>query len=369
MSRLLPISIVGLAVLASAFSGCRSVDPYCQAAIANLRAEKIQLENEFYALKSMYESDMAREGKTPSYVGSYSTPVNPTVMGGEVIYGTEYYPDAGIQYAPSWNGQIIDQPAAQPILQAPVLQQPQPAVQPTVPSLDQPSSGSGTRTPSLSNQSVSDPAARLSRFIREIEIDQLAAERNEATRLLIRPLDKDGAILPIPGDVRLRLYNPTQGTTVFEQQFSAAQVKGWVIDQPGQQPGIHVSVPRSAVGGSLDSGVICDLQFLTADNRLLKQSTELLFADTVASNAGRRSISRPASRPASQPISRPTNRNTFSNSSARSQATLQPPRRSQQPALLPDSIDGALEIEIGQELNFDSLPQEPVARPRWSPDR
>lgn len=289
MPRSFLTTAIVLLALASVSTGCRSVDPYCQNAIANLRAEKIQLENEYYALKSRYESDMARLGEP---VTDWSTPVTPTIMDGEIIY-QDSYPEN------------ID-------------------------------GFEGTALPSN---------ATMAGHIRSIEINQLSTGSNEMARLLVRPLDDQGAVLPVAGDLKIRLYDPELGSTLFEAQYDAQLVDTWINDRSDQQPGIYISIPQDR-RPSLSTRVICDLQYRTADNRLLKGSTELVFAG--ASAAVRTPVTRTSRNPA------PSN-----------------PMRNASRPLQPDDIDGQLVIEIGEELNFDSLDEDSSdgGRPGWSPDR
>lgn len=255
------------------------------------------MENEYYALKSLYEADMVRLGQP---VPGYSTPVSPIINDGEIIYE-----GPGVSNGSTYGGGIV---------------------------MD-------------SNARRAKSPVELAGHIRSIEINQLAAQENETARLLVRPLDDQGAILPVSGDIKLRLYEPASGKTIFENEYSSSQVSGWISDQPGQQPGIHVSVPMGNKPG-LSDRLVCDLQYRTADNRILKQSMELVFADQAALQ------SKTASR--AQPTLAP----------------VQPRTRNASAPLQPEGIDGTLEIQIGDELNFESLDDAGSGTPpQWRPDR
>lgn len=284
-------AIAVMIAMASLFSGCQS-DPYCQNAIANLRAENIQLENQYYELKAMYESDMARlgqpaRGTAPAYA--------PTMNNAQIFYGFDEWVDNHYP-APS-----------------------QRYVQPVV-------------SPRMTGLAANSPAnAEMARFIQAIEADQLPPQGNETVRLLLRPLDEQGAILPLAGDIRIRMYDPSNGTTVFEDQFSKQTVAGWINDQQGRQPGIHVALQQAQ---QLPNGnrLICDVQYRTADNRILKQSVNLAFGNALT--GGPRNLNVNTTKP------------------------FQP-----EPGLEND-----VQIEFGNELNFESLDSVPMSS-QWSPDR
>ena len=295
---------VSLIAASAVLTGCRSNDPYCQTAIANLRAEKIQLENEYYALKSKYELET---GQVSGIDSGFNTPTMPTISDGEIIYDSGYS-DAGIS---TGNSGLVN-------------------------------SGVPTMAAEVSNSPAS--------WIRSIDVNQLAAGKDEMTRLLVRPLDIQGAIMPVAGAIKLRLYNPDSGQQVYENEYSVGQVSAWVYDQPGQgpQPGIHLSIPGQGIT-QINNRLICELQYRTADNRILKQRLNLEF------NTGSMSVTGFRSQPAGQ--ARPLNRGRGTTRNAVSTGIPEQP------------LEG-LDIEIGSELDFDSLGEEESgSRPAWSPDR
>ena len=292
-SFVLTMAILGPAIFL--FAGCQS-DPYCQNAIANLRAEKIQLENQYYELKAQYESDMARLGQPVPTMAPSATP--------GWIEGEAIYPQEDLSGLPIVPGTNISDPG--------VL--------------------SSRRT---IRSTVGSSDEEMARFVQSVEVNQLSPQANETVRLLVRPLDDQGAILPIAGDIKIRMYDPASGVTVFENEFSADAVRGWINDQPGLQPGIHVSLKQNE---RLTQGdrLICDLQYRTADNRILKRSTGIVFGEAVSVTPTRSEMG-------------------AQNASA--------------PVMPEESLD-EVNIEFGDELNFDSLGNEPSKkRPTWSPDR
>ena len=282
-------------------TGCQS-DPYCQKAIANLRAEKIQLENQFYSLKSRYESDMRRLGQP---IEDFSPGLMPEYIEGEII-------DDGIVYSRA-NGALLDRVIAESGEPTPVR-----AARPA-PTIRQPSRPED-----------------VAGYIQRIEVNQLQARGDDLARLLVRPLDDRGDIIPLAGDIRIRLVDPRSRSTIYENEFSESQVSQWIRDQAGQQPGIHLDIP-ALDSPSLSDTLTCDIQFRTADNRILKKRSTLVFA------AGN------------------------SNGAITSRSPQQPARTASTP-LQPDDLGGQIRIEIGDELNFDSL-ESGNSPPDWQPDR
>ena len=273
-------------VVAGLFSGCQS-DRGCQQAIANLRAENIQLENQYYELKAMYESDMTRMGQpAPS-----QAPANgnaQSVLGMNQWPGAPYYPQSrGI--------------------------------------------GPAMISPRMTGGMASGPSnAEMARFIQSVEVVQLPPQGSETLRLLLRPLDEQGAILPLAGDIRLRMYEPGSGITVFENQFPNETVAGWINDQAGMQPGIHVALQQDQKITNSDR-LICDVQYRTADNRILKQSLNM----------------------------------RFNNASA---VQTSPTFNTKAPMSPEPGLENDINIEFGNELNFDTLDNSSSSS-SWGPDR
>lgn len=305
-----------------AVAGCRSNDPYCQQAIANLRAEKIQLENEYYALRSEFESKTGQTAPTYGFP-VYSTqvvgagiPVGPPIVNGQIIYDQPIIP----QQVPTFpNNQLSTPPIGTPE-----------SILPDQPSLD------STLDQGADSSRSWDPNS-FSRYITGVEVNQLPAGRRELTRLLIRPLDKTGAILPVSGDIKVRLVDQQLGSTIFEREYSRQQIANMIVDNPNRLPGIHL--PVGADSPALSGPVRCDLQYLTGDQRILRQSINLVTAQPANSQTvDRARLSRPRLQNASSPI-------------------------------LPDNLPDGLQIEIGEELNFDSLEDSIPERPVWRPNR
>ena len=287
MSRSVLILVFVSAAWVSVFAGCKS-DPYCQTAIANLRAEKIQMENQYYELKARYESDVVNLGQPTS---TFSQSLTHGFIEGDIIYNGVVSSNTG-----GYSRAVVSE----------------------------------SYTPTTN----SSPDVAMSIYIQSVEVNQLAARTNETTRLLIRPLDDQGAIMPVSGGLKIRLYEPGSGNTLFDSEFSASQVSQWVNDRPGGQAGIHVPIPLGN-RPTLSDRLICDVQFRTADNRILKQSTELVFAGSAGMSTA--APNRTPAQNASQPM-------------------------------LPEGLDESVNIEFGDELNFDSIDQS-GSDPQWGPDR
>ena len=122
---------------------------------------------------------------------------------------------------------------------------------------------------------------------------------------------------------------------------------------PGQAIGIHLPIQSSR---SLPTGkLLCDIQYRTSDNRILKERANLWISDGSQSSGGViRSVTQPA--PSAQP---------------RTTRPAQPARNTSSPTVLSeDDMQGEIDIQIGDELNFDSLNESgEVQPPTWSPDR
>lgn len=290
--RQLPIPVLLLLVVALA--GCKS-DPYCQQAIANLRSEKIQLENQYYALKNQYESDMQRLGQ-PIPGSTRSTTPEPFI--------DEYIPESGsdvsaIQHLPLMNRQVT---------------------------------GNGLKEPST---------ADVSQFIQSIEVSQIPAASGESVRLLIRPLDDQGDVIPVAGDLKVTLVDSLSGTSVASYQFDRNQVENLVEDRNGQDAGIHLGLPHLASSPQSPT-LICQLQYRTSAQRVMSSQTPVVLAN---GDGTMRSIQSTPMRTVSRP--------------GVSEISDTPP--------LNDVM-----VEIGDELNLDSLeggPSSGVARPAWTPGR
>ena len=290
--RQLPIVILLLLVVA--LTGCKS-DPYCQQAIANLRTEKIQLENQYYSLKNQYESDMQRLGQPVPGSTHSSTPER---------FIDEYIPESGAdistnQHLPLMNRQIT---------------------------------GNGLKEPTI---------ADVSQFIQSIEVSQLPAASGASVRLLIRPLDDRGDVIPVAGDLKVTLVDSVSGASVASYQYDRNQVESLVEDRNGQDPGIHLSLPHLA-SSPQSPNLICQLQYRTSAQRVMSSQTPVMLATGGGSfrsiqSAPMRTVSRPGV----------------------AEISDTPP--------LNDVM-----VEIGDELNLDSLegsPSSGVARPAWTPGR
>ncbi len=289
------IALLAMALLSLA--GCNS-DPACQQAISNLRAEKIQLENQYYELKSRREADAHRLGQPDS---TYS-PADPTP---ELMF----------------EGPIGSDNPSQPTL--------------AIPNRNSPNSADGV-----------DP----SRFIRQIEISQLPADRSGELKLLVRPLDKDGFVIPVPGDLRIELFALSGEESLARHEFQSDRVASMVEYREEHFAGIHVALPVPAQAQAGAESLQCRVHFRGSDQRVQRQQAELALS--ASSNRSVRSV---------------PNRVPTSPSSASPEL---------EELDVPD-VDG-VRVEIGDESNLQSLPingqeppmgPEPEKRPVWTPYR
>ncbi len=189
---------------------------------------------------------------------------------------------------------------------------------------------------------ISDQDMELARYIQDVEISQLPENVNEFARLLIRPLDDQGDVIPMAGDVTIELIDPATNMLLANYHYSRPQIAGMMELRSDQYPGIHLGLPPLAQAGGSAGSIVCRLQFRTADNRMISQQAPLTAAGNAAIPTRSTGSSVPA-RQASTPVS----------------DTPQ----------LTDVI-----VEIGDETNFDMLDSGTrdggeSSRPAWSPDR
>ncbi len=245
------LPFVFLCLLAVAMAGCKS-DPYCQQAISNLRSEKIQLENQYFALKNQHDSEMRRLGQP------LPDPVNSPAPGGFI---EEYIPESG----PG-----VSMMPHQPLLEGQVT-------------------GNGLKEPAI---------ADVSRYIQSIEVSQLQSGSGESVRLLICPLDERGDVIPVAGDLKVTLVDSISGASMASYQFDRNQVEDLVEDRNGQVPGIHLSLPQ-LTNSPASQNMTCRLQFRTATQRILSSQTPVVLASgsvgakTTIQSTPKRSVSRP----------------------------------------------------------------------------
>jgi hypothetical protein len=141
--------------------------------------------------------------------------------------------------------------------------------------------------------------------------------------------------------LKVALVDSVSGASVASYQYDRNQVESLVEDRNGQEPGIHLSLPQ-LTSSPQSPNLICQLQYRTSTQRVMSSQTPV----TLASSAGPvRSIQSTPVRIVSRP--------------GVSEISDTPP--------LNDVV-----VEIGDELNLDSLESSPsggVARPSWTPGR
>lgn len=288
--------------------GCQA-SPRYQAALNNLRAEKIQLENQYYWLKNQYESDMRRLGQ-PVDCGPA-----PGVVSGQYSGMGGGYPDGMIINEPGLPvGEWSSPPARQPVM---------------TPGID--SAGIHSVIPADPDQD-----ADMARYIADVDVNQIPGQGGESARLLIRPLDEQGAVIPMTGALSVELFDAASGRMLANFKYDQIQVSGMV--RPADQfPGIHLGLP--GLSSAPSSGQVnCRLQFRTLDNRVLQRETVLIMGGIPSSAGGSASNPIPARQASSQLSDTPGLDDIF--------------------------------VEIGPETTFGGPADSGQApRPRWSPDR
>jgi hypothetical protein len=300
-SRQLPVII--LVLFPAAITGCRS-DPYCQQAISNLRSEKIQLENQYFALKNQYESDMRRLGEPPPATPAPAIPASPVLPSGDGVI-EESVPPLGSNF-PSAPGQ---------------------------PPVNRGIIGNGLRAAK---------GGDVSRYIQSVEVNQMPGRPGSGTRLLVRPLDERGEVIPVAGDLHVVLVDAGTGTAVASYQFDRSQVENLVEDRANAVPGIHLGLPQLA-SPSAGQQLICQLQYRTATNNVLSAQTGLVAGG------------------GENPAITVSSKNTPRKTSPAGMAAISD---------TPQIAD--VFVEIGDEMNLDSLPSASgsgPSRPVWSPGR
>ena len=239
--------ILVAACLAVLLGGCRGGDPRCQRTIGMLRAEKLELENEYYRLKSEYDRAMAQLG--PSGLGQpYTAP-------GVIYESTDDSIDSFDET--SLDDLYIDEPE---IIEG----------KPVDPAQQNDSTGN--------IQTPAEGEGLLARFIQSLEVNQLQqANLRNGIQLLVRPLDERGDIIPIPGEMKVRVFERVANTrqAIGQWVLNRDRVAAMTTDHQDQQPGIHLNLPWRP---DFEKGkrLFLDLQYRTDDRRLIRRQLPLL---------------------------------------------------------------------------------------------
>ncbi len=299
MTKPVGFLLIGIVSLAC---GCNR-DPGCQRTIGLLRAEKLQLEDEYFALKHKYEMAVAQHQVT---AGS-AAPADP-----DIIFENQETPDE--------DEDLLEGPTI--IIEG----------EPTGSAVRRPHGNSANYNPGLRSPNPAGMSnAQMARYIRSIDVSQLSnLEPNKDLRILVRPLDENGEIIPIAGDLKIGLVDSSRANRrIASWQFDQPDVARWVDDQPGSEPGIHVRLPLQ--NAAPPSGrLVLEVIYRTADNRNIKFQRQLAAA--------------------------PDNQGDLN--------------------LGFESVDGLL-VEIGDETNFENIESTDASQnhgrslspPRWKPDR
>ena len=241
MTKPVGLILIGSVLLAA---GCNR-DPGCQRTIGLLRAEKLELEDEYFLLKSKYEQALAQ---------LQAQEVAPAPADPDIIYENDSDLDDLLKEPTI----IIDEPTGSAVRKP---------IAPTARNHPR------VRTPTLAG--LTD--VELARYIQSIDVSQLSnLESNRDLQILVRPIDENGEIIPITGGLKIELTDVSTGSRsrIASWQYSSQDVARWVNDTPGGQPGIHVRLPlknRRPDGDRL----VLDVQYRTTDNRNIVFQKEL----------------------------------------------------------------------------------------------
>ena len=263
MRRLMLLSLLSLGLL-----GCKT-DPHATREIALLRSEILDLEDQYYALKSQYRFVMEnlRDGQG---VGSVS---DPYLNDGPALYGPgmPYCDEPNLSFG---NETIIEQGSISPQYREPRIT-PQREELPTPrqrqPNSSQPGSRPGTSGESIDSQGGSwdsgngillEGSEITGQFRRASTVMEVASVsiNESATRgedldgipgdeglvLLIQPRSDAGNVIQTSGDLTVSIVDPRETgerQTLGTWQFSAAEVPNFFVRQELIQQGILLHLP------------------------------------------------------------------------------------------------------------------------------
>lgn len=310
-------SIVFLALAFSTLAvvGCRSTsNDRCERAIALLRAEKIDLEDKYYALETKYERLLAEAGYPEGYTiprqfiqsgesmevidGRLSPPGNyiPNSNG----TSTEELPDSNNSnnelYNESYNNRSVDlSPSSAEIPEITidtgefsVLDRSiaGPTRSPVTPTLQHPTPTQSNVVDNVRQTSPKRPTRRiqtlgeteLASFITDIIVDcDIDEQRSAEAWLIVQPVDENRSAIPLRGEITVSLLDPSQQGTqqrIGLWKFSPARVATWIRDKEADIPGIHIPKPASIRFRDL-SGMLLFVRYNGTDGQSFEASLDL----------------------------------------------------------------------------------------------
>lgn len=318
MKRCLAIIQIGLLLLVA---GCNS-DPHAQRAVGMLRAEKLELEDRYYELESRYLQAMRELGRPPelpimgSGVMDYLDSTAPVITNPVFDDTTDGSP--GIEILAPENGFKVIDPFPQQNETLPSGDS-TPSLPPggasrgrgqqytptnssnfaetfgsqTTGEVDELQIQLGTESPVDSNPPSAPKSDSLAGHIQKILAGPGQSSDDNLIKIVIQPLDENGAVIPIPGKVRIRVRDARTNQQIGSWNYSARETAQWLNIEDNQSPGIHIELPRKQLevpGPS--SQVLVDF---AAGGRRFKQAFQIQWDDDEDLTAGRDAESRPVS--------------------------------------------------------------------------
>lgn len=326
MKKLSPQFLI-LVTACVTLAGCRtSPNDRCERAIALLRAEKIDLEDRYYQLESRYESLLDKtgqvdEGFVPRQFQGYSYPVDgmpyqyidsnpapgiaplesyetlpspPAESDGESVIQPGSMNNSGYSATRDQIPEIIIDTGEFSVLDRNHVAQPSsPTMNFPAPNLRHPANAPQqwqnssqaaptpdnlTPTQSLPEKELALPEKELASYITDLVINcDLTNAREDASWLIVQPVDSDRSAIPVPGELTVSLIDPRQAGSnqrVGIWNFKTTRVATWIRDREGTIPGIHVPLPASLKHRNLNGNVLF-VRYTGLDGQQFETSHEL----------------------------------------------------------------------------------------------
>ena len=284
MRRLMLLSLLGLGLL-----GCKT-DPHATREIALLRSEILDLEDQYYALKSQYRYVM--ENMRESH-GDKSVS-DPYLNDGPVLYGPgmPYCEEPSFSYG---DETIMESGGSLP-------QYREPRISPEREELPPPNRRSDTSNESTNNSSsrwnpgsqillegsnISGPPRRASTVmeVASISINPSATRGedldgipgDEGVVLLVQPRSDSGNVIQTTGDLSVSIIDPREPTgrqTMGTWQFSAAEVPNFFVREELIQQGILLHLPWTSEVPR-NPNLVVNVQFLDSTKQRHISSCEI----------------------------------------------------------------------------------------------
>jgi hypothetical protein len=222
------VLLSGLCLIA----GCQTGAPDCSQAIAQLQGEIIERDNRYYELESEYLSAMSeleRYRNRPNL----SRPSEP---------GLRETPDRTVPQIqqPDFSFDDIGSGIQQPDFQTSRSSDLTPQNNNWQPGHEAGGSHVNRQTAYLSASSQVVAIEVEPTSIRSYDTN--GEQGDDEIEMLIQPLDSDGGVLPVPGEIHLRLFDPQLSENVGHWNFRKDETSKWVQDGANIPPGLLLKV-------------------------------------------------------------------------------------------------------------------------------